>query len=187
MKFALVSVLLAFFVFSNEASASNFNFSGAINPKTANSLIEKIQKQLWNGDRDIVITLDSRGGEIPSALAIVKYLKQLKSSGRRIVTYNRSLCASACTILFAAGDVRMATPRAQFLFHSVGVKGAGKKREEVQTYWAGVWADQVRFVDWRLAYELNKEGTLVGRKETRTYIASKLNDEGYTFVNYIYR
>ena len=170
---------------SFNAEAGSVSFYGEINPYSVRTMAAKIEKQLWSGDNDIVLHLESNGGEIPSALALANLLRSITESGRRVVTYASSYCESACTIIFAAGSVRIARPDAEFYFHSVGVQGAGKKRNEVQKTWSEVWLGQVGLVDERLADELNNNNITVGWGKERTYTAKELIDHGYSFVSYL--
>jgi ATP-dependent protease ClpP protease subunit len=187
MKTILSFFVLVFILSTVKAKAASISFSGPINPKTIQSLSEKIQRLILNNDRDIVLTLESKGGEVPSAVTLAKMLTDLKKSGHRIVTFNRSVCYSACTIIFSAGDVRMATPQAKFYFHSIGVKGAGKNWKEVQRYWADIWLDQIRIVDFRLAFDLENDKILLGRGKERYLTGGELFRSGFSYVNSLNR
>lgn len=69
------------------------------------------------------LRLDSPGGSIVEAAAIVDVLDQLKQKGVQITTRvnNGDECDSSCVPLFAQGHKRQAGPVAAFMFHGVAV------------------------------------------------------------------
>lgn len=69
----------------------------------------------------------------------------LRTQGVPVTTRAVGLCASAGGVIFAAGDVRIATPGAMFLPHQVTGYGGGKAKDLQDT------ADTVRMLDNQIA------------------------------------
>lgn len=70
---------------------------------------------------DIYLELNSRGGYLTEAEEIYNRIKSLKEEGKSISTFvaSGSVCASACTVIFAAGEKRVAGEAASFMVHGV--------------------------------------------------------------------
>jgi hypothetical protein len=88
--------------------------SGMITQATADRVLGELEA--FDGPA-VTIRLDSPGGDVSAALQIHE---RLRSGGWGVVTSvaDGSRCMSACTLIFAAGDDRVAGPRARFQFHA---------------------------------------------------------------------
>jgi hypothetical protein len=180
MKNFLGLILL---LFSQTLMAFTVKFYQPVTPATVTSAMNAIEQRVNAGENELTLKLQSDGGEIPSAINLANYLRLKEKNGVRVTTYNGSNCSSSCTIIFAAGQIRKAKKSATFYFHSVGVEGAGQNTRDIQLQWATAWYYQVASVDYRLASDLWRNSILIGEGHERTYTASQLGKNGYTYVN----
>ena len=88
--------------------------TGIITQATANRVLGELGRQ--TGDT-ITLRLDSPGGDVSAALQIHDWLRE---SDRTVVTSvpDGAKCMSSCTLIFTAGDRRVAGPTARFRFHA---------------------------------------------------------------------
>lgn len=179
MKFTLLSFLFL----SQVATAYSVNLKGPVSPSSVQAVMNSVNTHLAAGEVNLTLRLESEGGQIPSAVNLANFLREKVAQGLYVTTYNRAQCNSACTIIFAAGQKRIAARGAKFYFHSVGVDGAGKDHDAVQQRWANIWIGEIGKVDPRLAQELEVDETLVGYGHEKTYHAGALFDNGYTYVS----
>ncbi len=104
-------------------------------------------------------------------------------------THTSGLCASSCTMLYAAGVRRSAGSGAQFMFHAVNVKlasGLSKAQKaefkpKIDAYiheFSNKWLETIRGADSYLAWELEKDRILLKGKD-RFYSARTLRRTGY--------
>lgn len=178
--FFIVSTFLG-----SQVLAATVSFSGPVNSGSVQRLIQEIKRSISSGSRKVLVNLESEGGEIPPAIRAAQFLKTLRASGIHVVTSNRSFCESSCTIIYAAGQTRMASSGATFYFHQVGVRGnvSSERREQIRRQWAKSWLDEIRRADPRLASELEAAEVFLLRRAERTYYAGALRPPVYSFVN----
>lgn len=91
---------------------------GALNTGVGKETIEAIKSA---GSKEIYLELNSPGGFFQEAQDIYDYIKSEKSNGLKVSTYvpSGSICGSACTIIFMAGEIRIAGEAAAFMVHGV--------------------------------------------------------------------
>lgn len=91
---------------------------GALNTGVGKETIEAIKSA---GPKEIYLELNSPGGFFQEAQDIYDYIKSEKSNGLKVSTYvpSGSICGSACTIIFMAGESRIAGEAAAFMVHGV--------------------------------------------------------------------
>ena len=96
------------------APSQDIAISGIITQDTANRILDELESQ---PGPVITVRLDSPGGDVSAALQIHDRLKQ---SGHVVVTTvdDDARCMSSCTLIFAAGDRRLAGHRSRFRFHA---------------------------------------------------------------------
>ena len=96
--------------------------------------LPKVKRAIENASGQITIEIDSPGGEAWEGLKIYDYLKQQKKT---IKTVNVGLCASAATLIYCAGDKRLAYENSVFMRHNAegGIYG---KQEDVESYAASM-------------------------------------------------
>jgi ATP-dependent protease ClpP protease subunit len=89
-------------------------FEGPINDTNTSRLMSIIAALIPKGLKEIHLVVGTGGGSIPDALLTYGFLCALPA---RLTTYNLSTVASAGTIIYLAGEKRMAAPNAFFQFH----------------------------------------------------------------------
>jgi hypothetical protein len=96
------------------AKPQEISISGIITQQTANRVLDELDALTGPV---VTIRLDSPGGDVSAALQIHDRLKQ---GGRPVVTSvdDDSRCMSSCTLIFAAGDKRLAGQNSRFRFHA---------------------------------------------------------------------
>ena len=116
-----------------------------INRKTHTFYINKINDEVQeaferessmmarNGVKEITVNLHSPGGYLFSAYAIVQQMQMLKQRGIKINTIveKHNACASACPLIFLAGDERTVYSSSVFMFHSPYISFSSKATEDV--------------------------------------------------------
>lgn len=77
-----------------------------------------------NGVKEITIDLHSPGGQLVAAAFITQQMKILNEKGIKIKTIveDKNACASACPIIFLAGNEKIAFANSVFMFHSPYIK-----------------------------------------------------------------
>jgi hypothetical protein len=93
--------------------------SEVITQATANRVLGELAR--WN--RPVVtLRLDSPGGDVASAMQIHD---RLRRGDLRVATRvsDSAQCMSSCTLIYAAGDERLAGSRARFRFHAPAYVG----------------------------------------------------------------
>ena len=81
-------------------------------------LTQDVQRALDANPGVTIVSLDSIGGRIEEALKLSRLIEQ-----RGLDTYVGAHCASACTLVFVAGDERIVHEDAQLGFHGLSMPG----------------------------------------------------------------
>ena len=101
-------------------------FASPINRGTSRLLIDDLDKLQAKGARQIVLGINSPGGEIDAAQAIVAEMDRLHDQdGITFNAYNLRLVASAATLVFLDAQARYAVPHSGFIFHAPFVLQSG--------------------------------------------------------------
>jgi hypothetical protein len=97
-----------------ETRTRDIVISGVITQDTADRVLDELEAQQGPV---VTIRLDSPGGDVAAALQIHD---RLKHGDRLVVTTvaDEAQCMSSCTLIFAAGNQRLAGPRSRFRFHA---------------------------------------------------------------------
>lgn len=164
----LALALGAVFCFSAFAEKS-IKFSGRINPSKVDRLLGSINRALGEGETDIMITLNSEGGNLGSAFKATRTIKRLNRGGANIQTKVVRYCGSACTVMFTAGAKRWARTGARFMFHSPKVESGGLSKVEkrkIEARYRRTWLNSIRSVDYNTYQWLVDEGALESDRET---------------------
>lgn len=173
----LVLVLLG----ASVAQAGTIKFSGDVSSSTMSSLVAKVRAKHQAGDRDIVVRIgDSDGGDLYAALRARDELRRYD-----VDTVATGECASACTVLFAAGELR-SVDGGRFMFHAPQVDrvtrtGRRMSREEQRSWvekFAGDWLRAIREVSPALANDLDRRDALTKGGDT-WYSGKKARSLGY--------
>ena len=96
------------------ARSSDIRISGVIAQGTADRVLDELKTL---PGPVVTVHLDSPGGDVSAALQIND---SLKGSDSLVVTSvaDEARCMSSCTLIFAAGDRRLAGQRSRFRFHA---------------------------------------------------------------------
>ena len=181
-KFA-VSIVSALLI-SSAAHAATVRFDDSVTPRSMDDLVDRVRALYEAGESSITVQLESGGGDLAAAFDAYRQLQRYD-----VNTLVRGECASACTVLFAAGNSRMATSGAQFMFHAIHIEsiryrpGLGdenrrRARSEVSDRFSGEWLSIIRSVDPDLANELERQDVLT-RGGERWFSGSRLSQTGY--------
>jgi len=92
------------------------SFSEEITPSSGKLLVAKMTEHTHHDVERVVLDLSSPGGRVESAMILYK---EFLSSPFELVTHNVGEVASMGTIVFLAGDRRLASPEATFLLHPI--------------------------------------------------------------------
>lgn len=92
-----------------------------INRKTVAKVTESLQKCIANNQKQLVLDIDSPGGECYAAIAIIELMRACEDV--EVVTVVSGFAASAAALIFASGTKgrRYMNPNARLLLHSVQV------------------------------------------------------------------
>jgi ATP-dependent Clp protease protease subunit len=91
-------------------------FEGPISDTNTSRLMSVISTLIPKGLNQVHLVVGTGGGNIPDALLTYGFLCALPA---KLTTYNLSTVASAGTIIYLAGEKRIAAPNAFFRFHHV--------------------------------------------------------------------
>jgi hypothetical protein len=96
------------------ARSRDISISGIISQETADWVLDELET--LQGPV-VTVHLDSPGGDVSAALQIND---RLKRSNRLVVTSvaDEARCMSSCTLIFAAGNRRLAGRQSRFRFHA---------------------------------------------------------------------
>ncbi len=128
--------------------------------------ITDVDKLRAVGAREIHLGINSPGGDIDAAQAIVRYMERTHDrDGLVFKAYNMGLVASAATYVFLNAQERYSSPRGAFLFHAATATSTGP-----------IGAEGLRAAAERLdAYERVVRATM----KERTHLT---DDEAQTYV-----
>ncbi len=99
---------------------------GPISRGSSALLIGDLDKLQAQGAREIALGINSAGGEVDAAQAVVAEMDRLHAqAGITFDAYDLRLVASAATLPFLDAQARYAAPHSGFLFHAPFMAGAG--------------------------------------------------------------
>lgn len=158
------------------------SFRDEITASSIDSLLRRIDKVVQkNKGSQLVITLslDSGGGNINETIRAINKIRELNKDP--LIEINTKVsygsCESACTILYTAGEKRIATKHAQFGFHSPKFQ-SGKlgtmTKKEVEERYRRIWLGYISEVDQNAAtiikdrrYLMDHEMSFMSGKELK--------------------
>lgn len=147
----------------------NYDFwdLGLITPKN----IQKQLKELKDEKEEINVYINSPGGEVFAAQTIYAAFKKLKN---KVNMFIDGLCASAMTVITAAGDSVSMHPGALFMIHNPSVSCVGGEAEDlrhtaevldkVRNSLIGIYKVKTKLPDEELKEMLNKETWLTAKE-----------------------
>lgn len=158
------------------AAAGTVRLSGDVSRQSVDHLISQARQLKSQGDTNIVVELNSAGGDLQAALNGFRALREIG-----VTTLVRSSCASSCTALFAGGARRLSSRYASFYFHQVSASPRGRmdpeKVEEYRRRFAEEWLQAVSSASGALAAELDRDGILL--RGERSYSGAHLLSYGF--------
>jgi ATP-dependent Clp protease protease subunit len=106
----------------NDGSEREMRIGGVITsfPWDGDDVVpNEFKKELFDGDGDLTLWVNSPGGECFAAAEIYTALMEYKRGGKNRITVKvEALSASAAVLISMAGDVVMISPAAQFYVHN---------------------------------------------------------------------
>lgn len=128
MRFSFISIVLFYSLFSASigqtaeinVSENTINLSGKITPLTHQHFALKVSELLLNTpiDKNVIIELNSAGGNVSSALKIADIIRAISQYSRVITTVKANhVCASACPLILFASQNFKISDSANFIFH----------------------------------------------------------------------
>lgn len=165
---------------------TKLSFSGYISKSSISRLIKKIDKAVAKnrGTKQIItISLSSGGGNINEAIRAIQHIRNLNNDplieiNTKVSSY--SDCESACTILFTAGEKRLASERSEFGFHSPKLekgKIEGMTRNEIEERYRQIWLRYIAMVDQTVAARVESSRYLYD--DDMSYISGRDLATGY--------
>lgn len=94
--------------------AITIDIFGPITEKSLN--VSQLAKRLEEKENDVVVRIDSRGGDYDVALTAYNLLK---NSSKNVTTINMGHAFSAASLLFLAGDQRVANIGSTWMIHNI--------------------------------------------------------------------
>lgn len=165
---------------------TKLSFGGQITKSSISRLIKKIDKAVEKnkGTRQIItISISSGGGDINEAIRAIQHIRNLNNDplieiNTKVSSYSN--CESACTILFTAGEKRLASERTDFGFHSPKLekgKIPGMTRDEIEERYRQIWLRYIAMVDQTVAARVESSRYLYD--DDMSYISGRDLATGY--------
>ena len=110
-----------------------------IDSETCSYIVKQLNLWIDGTKLPVYIFINSPGGSMHVASAIVDTMKALEAAGSKVYTINIALAASAAAIIFSAGSkgCRFAYPSSRVMFHQgryCGGLGEDLKAEDLEIY-----------------------------------------------------
>lgn len=122
-----------------------FSINGDINTQVYEKFLKFVDDVIRSDTKEVVIIIDSNGGEITYGFAIYDILMALDIE---ITTIAIGKCRSIATVIFAAGDKRLITNNCYFLIHgaSVNIDRAKLNAKAAKELWESIVEDNKRIL-----------------------------------------
>jgi len=106
-----------------------------IDGKVLTKLYKEIEKQHEDLpiDEEIIVYLNSNGGEVQATLVFLERLENLRSEGRKFTGVIYGFCYSACATIFSSMDKRYMTKKSLYVQHDIRLSRKPSK-EELRIY-----------------------------------------------------
>jgi ATP-dependent protease ClpP protease subunit len=93
----------------------NLHIGGEIRPGLENELVTLLHNMKVSGESDLLITINSLGGNLHTAVAAYTILKE---SGINVTTRVIGACESAAVLIFLAGRKRSLAKNTSIMIHA---------------------------------------------------------------------
>ena len=140
-------------------------FNTMITSKGRDLFVAALDKFHEAGASEIDIGMNSPGGSIDAAQAMVGDMERLHRQGVTLKMYNVGLVASAATFVFLGTQDRYCAPRGAFLFHAAGMVSTGPVSAEILRE----QADKIEAYE-RIVRATLKARTKLTDSEAQTYL-----------------
>lgn len=122
-----------------------FSINGDINTQVYEKFLKFVDEVIRSDTKEIVIIIDSNGGEITYGFAIYDILMALDIE---ITTIAIGKCRSIATVIFVAGNKRLITNNCYFLIHgaSVNIDRAKLNAKAAKDLWESIVEDNKRIL-----------------------------------------
>lgn len=156
------------FVARRSGDAVVLAWRGSVEPPMADRLAAAFEQWADETDR-FVIDLDSPGGRLEEGGAVIDEIKRMKRT-HAVDTRVRSfgLCLSMCVPIFLAGEARIASPSARFMFHEPTAydvfteeeirRPDFERRMDTERYFRRYFASTEMNPDWGVALQAQWDG-----------------------------
>lgn len=121
----------------------SFPLVGEVNPGMLQTTCMTLAEYEARGVKQIRIDISSMGGNFEDGLAIAT---RIRMSPMKIVTCGMAEVASSGLIIYAAGDVRIASPWCNFMFHEIAVEPSYDKISDLKIRLAHYENDNKRMI-----------------------------------------
>lgn len=158
-------------------------FWTGITKSSINGLLAKMEKKVKKKNpKTVIIRLGSGGGDLSAAFRFVALSRAMAHNYNfQLITSNESTCESACTVMYLAGEQRLAGKHAKFGFHSPAIGEnehvSSEKSRTLISQARERWLGAIAEVDPTLSAYL-ATGRIMYESEM-TYISSKDLKGGY--------
>jgi len=92
-----------------------------------------LKRELSRCEGNIIVDIFSYGGDVFEGIAMYNMLRDYSDTKGKVTTVNSSVCASIASLLFLAGDKRMAHENATIMIHKAWMLTAGNNEELVNS------------------------------------------------------
>lgn len=131
---------------------------GNIDDKLALYIVRKLNQLESQGIKEIDLYINSNGGEVESAYAIIDYMQILKNRGILINTIGLGKVYSAAALILAYGSKRYATIDTTIMLHPIYVS-LPEDNVDSQKSSIDFSHSQYREMMWRFAKQIGKADT----------------------------
>jgi len=151
------------------------SYSAEVNPTTTEGLLDACAKIVAQGHTEIYLMLSTPGGSVMNGMNVYNVLRGLPV---KLTTHNVGNVDSIGNVIFLAGEERVASPNATFMFHGVGFDITSQMRMEeknARELLQGIQADHAR-----MAAIIEQRATFADQAEIRQlFLEAQTKDAGY--------
>lgn len=108
--------------------------NGDIEEKTYLNFAQELRYKLSLGISPIKLYINSGGGELESALAIIDDFSLVESKGKEIWTIAIGQASSSAALILAYGSKRFATPNSVMMLHPISYDLGENEHQSTKTY-----------------------------------------------------
>lgn len=135
-----------------------------INERNLDKLLSNMIEDISQGACDILLYTDSMGGSLGDAIFFARFLRNLPD---KVTVHTRvtEICASACTVIYASGKKRTASPHSKFMFHSARLGKMCSNCRDLVNDINRVWLEEIAKTDIELAEYIKTQNILSNKSD----------------------